>query len=69
MSQHKKEINRMIRFASAQRKCSNNKLKCYTNLKGEWEERHADYMQNEARGEIIIWDWVIESLTKFRERF
>jgi hypothetical protein len=52
----------MMKFAKARLKESERKKRDYS--KNGWEPKHADYMKSEAEGEIIIWTWVVESLTE-----
>ena len=68
----KKKISAALKFAESQRRTAKHKLEVYSS--GHWidpkeENRvleHAGMIRNECESNIIIWDWIIDTLKKMQ---
>jgi hypothetical protein len=57
----RKRLTEMLDFAKTNLKKANDKKQCYSS--GTWDKNHAEAMKNEADQEILIWEWITNSLT------
>lgn len=56
-----KRLEEIKQFALTNYTKSMRKKKCYSS--GNWDKTHADYMKNEADSEMLIWQYLIDSIT------
>ena len=63
----RKRLTEMLDFAKANLKKANDKKQCYSSL--TWDKDWAEAKKNVADQEILIWEWITNSLTEVLKKY